>query len=291
MRPNPRSRVFLHGLAVCVAASLAQAALAFAGEGEVDAGAGVRLAALASGNVLVVFDAQSPGTVTRAAVTGTSGPLLGIDVRPANGKLYALSDANDLYTIEPATGVATLVSTLTVPFDGGERGGFDFNPQADRLRLVSSAGQNLRAHAELGATAVDTSLAFARNDAHQGERPTITAVAYTHSVPNAPSTKTFDIDSSLDLLVLQDPPNDGTLTTVGPLGVDFGPTGGFDVVTDSAGRDRAFAASGSKLYAVDLASGRATPLGTVGDGAFEIIGLAVLGPESGAAPSDRGRAP
>jgi hypothetical protein len=42
------------------------------------------------------------------------------------------------------------------------------------------------------------------------------------------------------------------LLTVGSLNVDFGPLGGFDIVTDESGKDRAFAASGSTLYTIDL---------------------------------------
>jgi hypothetical protein len=101
-------------------------------------------------------------------------------------------------------------------------------------------------------------------------------VAYTNSIPATPVTKTFDIDSNLDVLVLQEPPNDGVLATVGPLGIDFGPMGGFDILTDGSGGDHAFAASGSTLYTIDLGTGAATTLGTIGDGSFNLVGLATV---------------
>ncbi len=237
----------------------------------------VDLVGLTDDNMLVLFTSDRPGEDKRIAVSGISGRLLGIDYRPANGQLYAISEEANLYTIDPATGASALVCTLTVSFDGGLHSGFDFNPQSDRLRLVGANGRNLRSHPEIGATASDAPLAYAEEDPHSGTKPTIAAAAYTNSVYAAPSTKLFNIDSGLDLLVLQDPPNDGALETVGPLGIDFDAAGGFDIVSDGTGRNSAFAASRSTLYAIDLETGKAARLGTIGDGRIVLIGLAVQG--------------
>lgn len=233
------------------------------------------LIGLTDDNTLVLFNSTRPGETKSVKVSGVGGTLLGIDYRPANGLLYGVTSANNIYTLTPATGAATLVCTLTTAFDGGSRSGVDFNPQSDRLRLVGSNSQNLRVHPDIGAAATDGALTYASTDRHSGKKPSIVAVAYTNSVANAPSTKTFDIDADLDILVLQEPPNDGILVTVGPLGVDFGPLGGFDIITEGNGVDSAFAASGSTLYTIDLATGAATVLGTIGDGKFNLIGLAV----------------
>ncbi|MGH8566718.1 MAG: DUF4394 domain-containing protein [Gammaproteobacteria bacterium] len=235
----------------------------------------VDLVGLTADNRLVLFTSDRPGEVKRIEISGIGGSLLGIDYRPTNGRLYSISEDSNLYIIDPATGAAALVCTLTVSFDGGPHSGFDFNPQSDRLRLVGANGQNLRSHPEIGATAADTPLAYAEEDPHAGTKPSITAAAYTNSVRAAPSTKLFNIDSGLDLLVLQDPPNDGTLETVGPLGIDFDRAGGFDIVSDGKDRDSAFAASESTLYAIDLETGKAERLGTIGDGRVVLIGLAV----------------
>jgi hypothetical protein len=232
------------------------------------------LVALADDGTLVVFRADRPGTARPVRPVGLGGRLVGIDTRPADGHLYGLTAASDLYRVDPASGRCTAVSTLTVPFDGEARSGVDFNPQVDRLRLVSAAGQNLRVNVDLGATAVDAALAYAPGDANAGKRPRITAAGYTHAVAGAPTTRLLEIDADLDVLVVQDPPNDGVLRTVGPLGVDFGPLGGLDVVTDTAGVDHAYAASGATLYAVDLESGRATVLGTIGTAPLTTVSLA-----------------
>jgi hypothetical protein len=236
---------------------------------------GVKLVALTVDNALLVFEAAKPAEARTVKVSGQSGTLLGIDFRPTDGKLYGLTSANNLYTLDPETGRARLVSTLTLPFDAGDRSGVDFNPQSDRLRLVGSNGQNLRVHPDLGATATDGALSYARGDPHFGKKPLVTACAYTNSVPRAPSTKTFDIDAGLDLLVLQEPPNDGRLHTVGPLGIDFDLQGGFDILSEAGGRERAFAVSGRLLYQVDLTTGAATAMGAVGSGGSPIVGLAV----------------
>jgi hypothetical protein len=235
------------------------------------------LLALCDDGALLRFLADRPAEVRRMTPEGVAGRLIGIDRRPADGALYGLTDGNDLYRIDPETGRATRVSALTVPFDGDLRSGVDFNPQADRLRLVSRDGQSLRVNVALGAAAVDGALRYKDGDPGAGSRPRIAAAAYSHNIPDSPDTKLFDIDADRDVLVLQDPPNDGVLATVGPLGVDFGPTGGFDIVTDGAGVDRAYAASGATLYTVDLTTGAARPLGTIGDGRAGVVGLAATG--------------
>ena len=186
-----------------------------------------------------------------------------------------MSSANDVYTIDVATGAAVLVSTLTVPFDGGARSGVDFNPQADRLRLVGGNGQNLRVNVDLGAAATDAPLAYAATDRNAGKRPAVAAAAYTNSVPGAATTRLFDIDSDLDVLALQDPPNDGILVTVGPLNIDFGPHAGFDIVSRD-GSDSAFAVSGGTLYTIDLATGGATAIGAIGGASGDLVGLAAV---------------
>lgn len=235
-----------------------------------------RLVALTLDGALVRFTAEQPNAIEQARVSGVRGHLVGLDYRPADGKLYAVSDASDVYVLDAATGVATLVSTLTVPFDAGGSSGVDFNPQADRLRLIGRSGQNLRVHVSLGATANDTPLAYARGDRNFGARPAIAGAAYTRSLPNAPTTKLYDIDAGLDVLALQDPPNDGTLVTVGPLGVDAGPTTAFDIRSDPDGSDRGLAAIGGNLFEIDLETGAARPLGAIGPGGLAVGGLAVV---------------
>ncbi|MGF1568179.1 MAG: DUF4394 domain-containing protein [Nodosilinea sp.] len=237
------------------------------------------LVALADNNTLVSFDQRSPGRVTTKTVTGLEGTLLGIDTRPANGLVYGLTTTNQIYTLDlsGSTAVATLVSTLSQPFQGGAISGFDFNPVADRLRLVGENDQNFRINVDTGAVTVDGDLAFAAGDANAGANPSVTAAAYTNSFAGTTATQLFNLDSALDSLVLQNPPNDGTLQTVGNLGVDFGTLGGFEIVSSSAGDNTAFAVSNATLYSLDLGTGVATSLGAIGgDDAIELRGLTAV---------------
>jgi hypothetical protein len=138
----------------------------------------IELLALCDDGSMLAFHADRPAEVRRVAPQGVAGRLIGIDRRPADDRLYGVSTTNDLYRIDPRTGQATQVSTLTIPFDGDMRSGVDWNPQADRLRLVSRDGQNLRVNVDLGATAVDGALRYRDGDPGAGTRPRVTAAAY-----------------------------------------------------------------------------------------------------------------
>lgn len=256
----------------------------------------IRAFGLTDSNTLVSFDLDDPMSTQQIDVSGVDGTLLGIDFRPANGLLYTISDSNDIYTIDPATGVATLQSTLDpLEFMGGQMSGFDFNPAADRLRLEGTNDQNFRINVDTGAIAdtdpdapgvqPDGTIAYAADDANAGVDPNVTAVGYTNSFPGAPagrSTVLYGIDFELDTLVLQNPPNDGTLNTIGSLGVDFDEVGGFDIFSPMADDNTAFATSNGTLYAVDLGTGAATAQGSIGDGDTRLVGLATTAvPEPG----------
>ena len=223
-----------------------------------------QLVALTDDNTLVSFDSNNPGASQFTDVTGVEGVLLGIDTRPADGSIYGISTANNIYTIDPDSGEATYVSTLDTPFEGGTISGFDFNPVADRLRLVGDNDQDFRINVETGEVTVDGTLAFAEGDVNSGINPNVTAAAYTNSFDGTISTELYDIDTLLNDLVLQDPPNDGTLVTVGDLGIDFDTLGGLEIVSAVEGDNTAFAVSNTTLYSIDLNSGAARSLGEVG---------------------------
>lgn len=216
------------------------------------------------------FDSRRANAVR---VTGIDGNLQGIDFRPANRLLYGVTDTDKIYTINPNTGAAKFVSNLANSFNGGFQSGFDFNPVPDRLRIVGSNDQNLRTNVDTGAVTVDKPLAYARGDRNFGVNPNITAAAYINSRPGATTTKLYNIDYDLDVLVLQDPPNDGSLKTIGSLGINFAPSGGFDIFTGSKGVNTAFAVTGSSLYTINLSTGAAKKLGNIPGYGF--IGLAV----------------
>jgi hypothetical protein len=261
----------------------------------------MQLIGLDNNNNLVSFDPNNLTSTRRVGVSGITGNLVGIDFRPRNGDLFGVTDANQVYTINPDTGVATLVLTPNAtPFTlNGTSFGFDFNPTPDAIRVVSDANQSTRLSPNTGGLAgTDTPLAYAATDLNAGKDPNIVAAAYTNSFAPSPDptrrTTLYVIDSVLDTLATQGSmnflpgspspavsPNTGRLFTVGSLGIDFGSFGGFDILS-SNGVDTAFAASGSSLYSINLSTGAATTLGTIDGGNVNIVGLAARSvPEPG----------
>ncbi|MBF2066105.1 MAG: DUF4394 domain-containing protein [Calothrix sp. C42_A2020_038] len=234
---------------------------------------GLNFIGLIPNNTLVRFGSNSRFSKS-IQVKGIDGNLQGIDFRPANGLLYGVTDTDNVYIINPDNGEAKLASKLSSSFDGGFQSGFDFNPVPDRLRIVGSNDQNLRANVDNGAVNVDKALSYGSSDPNSGKDPNITAIAYTNSRAGATSTQLFGIDYDLDVLVLQDPPNDGNLKTIGSLGVNFSPIGGFDIVTDASGNNTAFAVSSNTLYIIDLSTGAAKQVGRLPASSF--IGFTIM---------------
>lgn len=199
------------------------------------------LYALTVDNRLWRFTPFAPGIVNNdVAVSGLGAgeQLVGIDVRPATGELFAISDASTIYVLDPASGAATAIGESFMPVIDGDLLGFDFNPTVDRIRLVDDGGQNLRlnpdtgqigSNADTGAPTIDGLTAYAATDSNAGARPTLSGAGYTNSVAGAESTKLYVIDIAQDALAIQDPPNDGVLWTVGSLGVDLDGPVGFDI--------------------------------------------------------------
>ena len=219
-----------------------------------------------SGNKLVRFGATAPGTVTTiGTITGlqASESVLGIDFRPATGQLYALGSSGRIYILGKTSATATYVGTLTTALNGTAYG-FDFNPVADRMRIVSDADQDLRANPIDGSNVVDGTLAYAAGDPNAGQNPNVTGAAYTNSYIGTTSTTLYDIDTNLDILVSQNPPNNGTLNTIGPLGVNVSSVVGFDHTSASNIAYASFVVAGNLgFYTVNLTTGAATLIGTV----------------------------
>jgi hypothetical protein len=108
---------------------------------------------LTSDGRLVQFRADKPERTKNigyiAGLSGADSALVGIDFRVQDGKLYGVGNFGGVYTIDTATAQATFVNALTVPLSGTNFG-VDFNPAADRLRIVSDTGQNLAHNVNAG---------------------------------------------------------------------------------------------------------------------------------------------
>ena len=255
--------------------------------------------ALTQAHELIRVRASAPEQVlSRVAVRGlpAGDSLVGMDFRVARGVLYTLAASGQLYTLAPDTGVLTPVGRASAALGpAGTRWGFDFNPAADRIRVVGSPGRNLRLHPDTGAQVDgnpaeegvqdDAPLRYADGDPNQGWVPQVAAAAYSYNQNDDKLTTNYAIDTGLGLLVRQGSlegavpvvsPNTGRLFTVGPLGLR-GPIddAAFDIADVHNQALAALRTGGvTRLYRVDLASGQAQALGRLADGT-PLRGLAI----------------
>jgi len=210
--------------------------------------------AIDNSNTLQIFNPNSPMPVSKAVTGLQSGEnILGIDFRPLNGQLYALGSSSRIYTLNLGTGAATAVGSSPFPtLLSGTDFGFDFNPAADKIRVVSNTGQNLRLDPVTGGiTAVDAVI----NPAGA----MISAAAYTNNFAGTTATTLFVIDHNTDKLYQQNPPNNGTLAETGSLGINITNANGFDIGSMSQKAYLMASVGGStKIYSVNTATGAAT---------------------------------
>jgi Domain of unknown function (DUF4394) len=211
---------------------------------------------------LVRFSTDTPARTRNIGKVqkGLSGDqsLVGIDYRVQDGKLYGVGSGGGIYTLSDRDASATKVGQLTVALMGTAFG-VDFNPAANRLRVISDAGQNLRHNID-DATATTPPLAgMTQTDGTLTIPPATTAAAgvtgaaYTNNDLDANTVTTlFDIDTVNDTVVVQSPANAGLLAPTGKLQVDAGTSVGFDIYS----RNRFGVTQGNRGYATVPVLGR-----------------------------------
>ena len=224
--------------------------------------------------------------------------LIGIDYRVARGVLYAVSAGGRLYTLDADSAQLSRVGSGAPVVFSGQRFGVDFNPVADRIRVVSDTGQNLRLHPDTGAVAA-TDPPLHRSGASGGSGASgasgtsgaaaavlrIAGAAYTYNQQDAKLTTNFAIDLAGGTLMVQGSregavpvvsPNTGELTAVGALGTGPLEDAAFDIADINNAALAALRSGGrTRLHSVDLATGRATLIGTVGEGRG-LWGMAIM---------------
>ncbi|MNK35325.1 hypothetical protein D3C87_538480 [compost metagenome] len=212
--------------------------------------------AISANNELLIFNHTSatPTAVTKL-ITGIQAgeSILGLDMRPKNGQLYALGSSSRIYTINASSGVAAVVGGQLTTSLTGSQFGFDFNPLADRIRIVSNLGQNLRINPDDASLNVDAPITLLN--------AAISGAAYTNNFAGTATTVLFDIDASTDRLYRQDPPNNGVLVDIGPLGINIENTNGFDIGGTSGIAYGIFTVGTTqRIYTVNLTTGAATQM-------------------------------
>lgn len=272
MKAGTRKRI---AAAVAVMATSTALMLSAPGSGSAAPAATPNLRAFGitgDGTQMATFTTDRPNVLDWVRdVIGLSGDtaLIGIDFRVQNGLMYGVGNKGGIYTIKtpPATAdvVITKVSQLQYTLNGTNFG-VDFNPAADRLRVISDNGQNLRHNLNDHTTIQDLNLT---TPPIEGTTKGVSAAAYTNNDLNgATATTLFDISTTSDQVLIQSPANNGTLAPTGSLGIDAQINAGMDVFSTLSGgktvSNAAFAtltASGAtrpSLYSINLFTGEAT---------------------------------
>jgi hypothetical protein len=215
---------------------------------------------LVDGKSIVTIDPASRKVASKVDVKG-AGPLAGIDVRPADGMLYGITTEGTIVTIDVKTGQATMKSKMSEALKSGVTATVDFNPVADRLRVMGSDGTSLRVNVDDGKATVDGSHKYKDGDPNAGKTPKVVAGAYSNSWKGTKATALYNIDATTGALVTQAPPNDGVLNTIGSLGVTVNGPVAFNIVSTGEDKNDAWLVNGGALFSVDLKTGKATMVG------------------------------
>ena len=70
------------------------------------------VAALSGDNTISIVNTSSKSVTKTWKIQGVTGKVRGIDVRPADGMLYAVGTDGGIYTVDLASGKATMKSKL-----------------------------------------------------------------------------------------------------------------------------------------------------------------------------------
>jgi hypothetical protein len=251
----------------------------------------------ASGLQLLRFNTSSPGTVTTTAINpaglAAGDSLAAIDLRPQTGQLFALGYnglLNDvrIYQVDPQTGAVTIAGApIALPMPAPTAFGMDFNPTADRIRIVDNSGTNIRFNPDNGA--------LAGSDGGIGPAPhVVSSAAYTNSFGQSlvgGVTTLYTLDAVANSLSIQNPPNNGFQTlsqtvTLNGVPLDFTEVTGFDIpagvrvtTSNTAATGRSYAAltvgGVTGLYAIELSTAVATFVGPIATGATQMTGFTV----------------
>jgi hypothetical protein len=276
----PRSMSTSVSRSIFLATTAVVATAAFGGSPETIYG-------LATNGHLVTINAAAPANVTDLALISgvpAGSEMFGIDFRPGTNTLYgvaanAATGAGNLYTINPVTGVATVVpGNLTFDTNSPSTNfqvGFDFHPSGSYADIVTGGGANYRLTFAPATLVPQTSLGFVAGDSNVGDVPSTTRIAHTNANPS----QAYGYDYQNDVIVrIGDADNtaSGLLTTVGASGVTARASGiGFEF-SNLSGTDIGYMTLSTgvpntnpeqfirQLYTLNPTTGAVTLIGPVG---------------------------
>jgi hypothetical protein len=138
------------------------------------------------GNNFLVFGTESFGALTaKMRIQGVPilKRIIGIALRPSNGKLYGVGNDSRVYTIDPLTAVATPVGSS--PFSPAIASFFDVHfamdlePNGDRVRLIAAeSGGNWSISLDDGTAVLDENARYAAGTPLAGRTPRLLGMTY-----------------------------------------------------------------------------------------------------------------
>ena len=243
--------------------------------------------AVNTSNALVRYDSSAPGTVLSSnAISGVVGSdgvtpdAFGqiADLTYVGATLYGIDTNANLYTLNTASGAATLVSSTFAP------AGFDLGIASDPflsgggLRIVSDSSENF--------TATTGGVFTQGNDVFVGvaDANESAVLAFSALAIDPDFGIGYAFDANLDTLFVTYDANFEEFFTVGTLGGDFTALASFDWV-DGTTLIAALSTDSfeSGLYSIDATTGVATLIGAFDSGITSIAVSAVPEPSTYAA--------
>lgn len=251
------------------------------------------------------FNVSNPTSVGAAvAVTGlTAGQVIvATDYRPVNGFLYGLgynglTGVVQLYRLSSLTGRAIPVGTTGTFVDGSSNPvrvgvdssttlSIDFNPTSDRLRVVSSNGQNFRINPNSGAFVDgDSGVAGTNMDgAISGSPGQIQQVAHSGNSAISVGTALYSLDAVSDKLAFFQSTNTGVQSEIASFNSQLTSVDGFDITDSVNGVQKAYTVAtigtSKSFFDLDLNEGIILPLANFNSISPKILSLSVYTPNS-----------
>lgn len=198
---------------------------------------------------LVRFSPEAPADVTLVQAFPGTEKIVGLDRRPSDDQLYAVTESGALFLVEvtdpetPAVRFTELQpivrADMQPPLADAARVGTDFNPAANALRLIDATGTNLRVPPGALSNPVADPAVQTFVDGRMGYRQGAVAAAYTNPAPDGSETASTGLFvADLDARALyQQSANAGELTRTARFSAELEDIGGYDVFQMTAGED------------------------------------------------------
>ena len=210
------------------------------------------------------------------------GLIIGLDRRPADGRVYALTGLTEMtehMSLLPlpagaaqgaAFDQAARETRLDLPLPSGVRIAFD--PVQDNLRAVTPEGRSFRIDPNNGSLREDVNLLIVPA---QGQ-PEISAIAYGNAWAGAQRAPLYLIDIAQQALLIEDPRQPGRLDYIGSFQVPLRRLSAFRIFSDREGRNSGLVVDGNRIYTLDLLTAQAWDRAYFGSEDLVLIDMAFL---------------